>query len=68
MSWPTAAVLISLIVCSAVVAVFALRGRIASRHRREVELQKRKELLGEVSAAVREQVAELRKRQEQADP
>ena len=67
MTWPAAAVLISLIACSAVVAVFALRGRVHSRQRREIELQERKELLGEVSAALREQVEELREKQEQAE-
>ena len=68
MSWPTAAVLISLIAGVAVVAIFALRERVFSRRQREAHLQQRKELLNEVSFALREHVDELRKRQEQAEP
>ena len=67
MSWPTAAVPISLIACVALVAIFAPRERVSSRRQREAELEQRKELLGEVSFALREQVEELRKKQEQAE-
>lgn len=63
MSWPTAAVLISLIAFAGVVAVFALRELAQRRGRREADLEKRKELLVEVSAEVRKQIKALRKQQ-----
>jgi hypothetical protein len=64
MSWPTAAVLISLIVCSALIVIVALRELGARRGRREAELEKRRELLREMSAALKEQVDELEKKYE----
>ena len=64
MSWPTAAVLISLIACAGVVAVFALRELAHARGRSEADLEKRKELLVEVSAEIDQQMTALRKQQE----
>jgi hypothetical protein len=45
----------------------ALRELGARRGRREEELEKRRELLGEMSAALKEQVDELQKKQERGD-
>jgi hypothetical protein len=67
MSWPTAAVVISLIVSSALIVVVALRELGARRGRREDELENRRELLREMSAALEEKVDELQKKQERGD-
>jgi hypothetical protein len=67
MSWPTAAVVISLIVSSALIVVVALRELGARRGRREDELENRRELLREMSAALEEKVDELEKKQERGD-
>jgi hypothetical protein len=67
MSWPTAAVLISLIVSLALIVVVALREVGARRGRRQADLDKRRELLREMSAALKEQVDELQKKQERGD-